>query len=146
MEGYEETMKDSEKEEASHWLEKLTGLYEKNRVAITEVASLNTESSSKDWDKAFSNENAAALMNAIEPIKELPKPKNKELRKLKDCYRDLASTCLKAGHLYLKSYYAGDLSRLRCSQMIFWTAASEDLLKDFQKNLEKVRQEIESNK
>ena len=135
-------MKDSEKEEVSHWLEKLTGLYEKNRVAITEIASLNTESSPEDWDEAFSNENAAAPMNAIEPIKELPKLKNKELRKLKDCYRDLVSTCLKAGHLYLKSYYAGHLGRVRASQMIFWTTFSEGLLKDFQKNLEKVRQEI----
>ncbi len=135
-------MKDSEKEEASHWLEKLTRLYEKNRVAITEIANLNTESSPEDWDKAFSNENVAALMSATEPIKELPKPKNKELRKLKDCYRDLASTCLKAGHLYLKSYYAGDLSRGRYSQMIYWTTFSEGLLKDFQKKLEKVRQEI----
>ena len=135
-------MKDSEKEEASHWLEKLTRLYEKNRVAITEIASLRTESPPQDWDKAYSNANVRALVSAIETIKELPKPKPKELRKLKDCYRDLVATCLKAGHLYLKSYYAGDLSRLRYSQMIFWTTFSEGLLKDFQKKLEKVRQEI----
>lgn len=135
-------MKESEREEARRWLEGLTRLYEQNEVALREIASLNTESSPEDWDKAFSNENAAALMNAIEPIKELPKPKNKELRKLKDCYRDLVSTCLKAGHLYLKSYYAGDLGRVRYSQMIFWTTFSEGLLKDFQKKLEKVRQEI----
>ena len=135
-------MKESEKEEARHWLEGLTRLYEQNEVAIREIASLRLESSPQDWDKAYSNANVSTLISAIQPIKELPKPKPKELRKLKECYTDLVSTCLKAGHLYLKSYYAGDLSRVRYSQMIFWTTFSEGLLKDFQKTLEKVRQEI----
>ncbi len=128
-------MKESEKEEASHWLEKVAHLYERNSVAIGEIANLNTESSPQDWDKAFSNENVAVLMSAIEPMKELPKPKNRELDKLKECYTDLVASCLKAGHLYLKSYDAGDLSRVGYSQMIYWTTFSEGLLKDFQKKL-----------
>ena len=61
-----------------------------------------------EW-QAYSNANVRTLMSAIEPIKELPKPKPKELRKLKECYTDLVACCLKAGHLYLNAYYAGDL-------------------------------------
>ena len=137
-------MKESEKEEARRWLEGLTRLYEQNEVAIREIASLRLESSPQDWDKAYSNANVSTLISAIQPIKELPKPKHKELRKLKECYTDLVATCLKAGHLYLKSYYAGDLSRFRYSKMIYWTSFSEGLLKSFQENLEKLRQEIKA--
>ncbi len=112
-------MKESEREEARHWLEALARLYEQNGVAIREIASLDTEKTPQAWDKAFSNANVSVLMTTIEPIKKLPKPKHKELRKVKRDYTDLVKACLHVGHLYLKSYYAGGLSRWTFSKMIF---------------------------
>jgi hypothetical protein len=139
-------MKDSEKEEARSWLERLTHLYEQNEVAIREIAGLQPESSQQEWDKTFSNANVSALIGAIEPTKSLPRPKPKELRKIKKCYTDLVACCLKAGHLYLKAYYAGDFSCLRRSQMMAWASLVNPLLKDFLRDLDRVRQEIEVNK
>ena len=139
-------MKESEKEEARHWLAMLTRLHEQNEVAICEIANLRAESPPQDWDKAYSNANVRTLMSAIEPIKELPKPKPKELRKLKECYTDLVACCLKAGHLYLNAYYAGDFSRLRRSKMMYWASFANPLLEEFSRDLDKVRQEIEVSK
>jgi len=139
-------MKESEREDARHWLEAFIPLYERNESAINEIASLNNESPPQDWDKAFSNENVSALMATIEPTKKLPKPKHKELRKVKRDYTDLVKTCLHVGHLYLKSYYAGGLSRLTFAKMIYWTTLAHNLFEDFLKRLQKVRQEIDINK
>jgi len=139
-------MKESEKEEARHWLEELTRLYEQDEVVIREIASLRPESSLQDWDKAYSNANVRALMSAMQPIKELPKPKPKELRKLKECYTDLVTFCLKAGHVYLNAYDAGDFSRSRRSKMMLWVSLVNPLLKDFSRDLDKVRQEIKVSK
>ncbi|MFC1957011.1 hypothetical protein ACFLVY_01780 [Chloroflexota bacterium] len=137
-------MKDSEREAAKHWLEALTPLYEKNEAAIHEIASLNTESPPQDWDQAFSNENVSVLTTSIKPVKKLPKPKHKELRKLRNDYKNLVADCIKAGHLYLKSYYAGGWSRLTLAKMVFWTGFANTRLEDFLRRLDKVRQEIEA--
>jgi hypothetical protein len=139
-------VKDSEKEEARRWLEGLTRLHEQNEVVIREIATLGPESTPQDWDKAYSNANVRALMGAIHPVKELPKPKQKELRKLKQCYTDLVSACIKAGHLYLKAYYDEHLGRIDYHKMIFWTSFANGLLEDFSRDLDKVRQEIEISK
>lgn len=146
MEGSEEAVKESEKTEARIWAMKLMSLWEQTEVPIRAIAKLETKSSVQDWDKAFSNENSAALMNAIEPAKELPRPKQRELRKLKGCYTDLLATCLKVGHLYLKSYYAGNLSRFGYSKMIFWTSFANDLLKEFLSGVDKVFHELDASK
>jgi hypothetical protein len=84
-------------------------------------------------------------LTSIEPVKNLPKPKYKELRKLRSDYTNLVANCLKAGHLYLKSYYAGGLSRLTLAKMVLWTSFANTRLEDFLKRLQKVRQEIEAN-
>jgi len=139
-------MKESEKKEARHWLAVLTRLYEQNEVAIRDTANLDTESSPQDWDKAFSNVNVRALISAIHAVKELPKPKQKELRKLQQCYTDLVSACIKAGHLYLKAYYDKHLGRIDYHKMIFCTSIAKGLFKDFSRDLDKVRQEIEVSK
>jgi hypothetical protein len=142
----EAPMKESEREEARHWLETFTPLYERNESVITEIASLNDKSAPQNWDKAFSNENVSTLMTSIEPINALPKPKYKELRKLRGDYTGLVKACIHVGHLYLKSYYAGGLSRLTFSKMVFWTTHAHNLLGDCVKRLQKVRQEIEVTK
>ena len=85
-------------------------------------------------------------MSAIQPIKELPKPKHKELRKLKECYTDLVATCLKTGHLYLKAYYDKHLGRIDYHKLIFWASIAKQLFEDFSRDLDKVRQEIEVSK
>jgi len=139
-------MKDSEKEEARRWLAVLTRLYEQNEVAIRDTANLDTESSPQDWDKAYSNANVRALISAKYAVKELPKPKQKELRKLKQCYTDLVSACVGAGHLYLKAYYDEHLGRIDYHKMIFWTSIAKRLFEDFSRDLDKIRQEIEVSK
>lgn len=145
-EGKEAAMKESEKEEARHWLAVLTRLHEQNEVAICEIANLRAESPPQDWDKAYSNANVRTLMSAIESIKELPKPKPKELRKLKERYTDLVAFCLKAGHLYLNAYYAGDSSRLQHSKMMFWASLVNPLLEEFSRDLDNLCGKLEFKK
>ena len=142
MERNKKAMMVSKKEETIHWLKELIPLYEKARVAISEIANLNIESTSEDWYRAFTNGNAATLITVIEPITRLPQLKYRKNRKLKDCYHELISSCLRAEHLYLKYCYISKLNRIRYYQILYWTAHSKGLLEDFQDKLGKVQRVI----
>lgn len=137
-------MNEDEKEEARRWLESLIRLYKQNESAFHEIASLDHKSVLQDWDKVYSNENARNLLRAKQILEEevLPKSKHKSLKKLRGCFSRLVTTCCTAGTLYLKSYYAGDISRKRHAEMIFFTSFVEGLIKDFERKLHEVRQEI----
>jgi hypothetical protein len=136
-------MKGLEREEARNWLEAFTPLYQRSEAVIREISSLRTDSPPQNWDEAFSNENVSILMTTIEPINELANPKYKELGKLREDYTGLVKTCSYVRQLYLKSYYAGGLSRITLTKMVYWTTLAHNLLKDFLKRLQKVRHEIE---
>lgn len=138
-------MRETERKEARHWLRKLTSQHKQAKVVISGITNLETESTAQDWTNVFSNDNVLLLVKAIDFARELPKPEQKELRKLRDLYIDLVATCQKAGNLYLKSYYDGDLSRFKYSQMIYWTGFANGLLKSFSRHLDKVCQQIEED-
>jgi hypothetical protein len=140
----EAPMKESEREEAGQWLELLMPLYERSEAAIREIAGLDNESTAQDWDKAFSNVNCSTLLSTMEPLEKLPKPKYKELRKLKSDYKNLVKDCIGAGNMYLKSYYAGSIKRMTLATMVLMTGFARTRLEDFLKRLQKVRQEIEA--
>jgi hypothetical protein len=133
-------MPKEEVEDARRWLNKLIQIYDRTKSVINEIVELDMDSDARDWNRVFSNENVLVLTQAIEPIKDLPKPKQKKLRKLKQDYIDLLQCCLKAGHLYLKAYYNGHLSRLNYSKLIYWTSLAGGILKTFKKELYKVNQ------
>ena len=120
-------MKESEKEEARRWLEGLIRLYEQNESAFREIAGLDHKSAMQDWDKAYSNENVRNLLSAKQVLEEevFPKSKHKDLNKLRNCFSHLVSACCGAGTVYLKSYYAGNISRKAHAGMVYFTSFVE---------------------
>jgi hypothetical protein len=104
--------------EAGRWLDMLLPLYRQATGYINLVAD--------DVSDAGTPANLAALPEVIQrlsPIRkaviELPRPKDRELRRLKKDFKLALDACIKAGKWDLKLEQKA--SRLRLAMTVFWT-------------------------
>ena len=110
-------MKESEKEESRVHINVLWESYKNTELAMREIVSIVNKPD--NWTSAFSDDNVWALMTAVQPLKNLSKPKSRELRKLLKTYEDLINVRLLARHYYLAFKNSGNMSKIQLSKIIY---------------------------
>lgn len=130
-------VKESLKQQVKLWLDDLASLQKRAQTAVREIASLCSESPPDDWSKAFSSKNVMSLVNTAQSIKELPKTKVKELRKLKKIYEELIASGIQASNLYKDAHNTNHHGQGQYLKIIHWASYVDGLLKDFTKELDK---------
>lgn len=124
-------MKDVDREETERWLKAFMPLYEQAAALIHKIAKIDADG--MPTDLATLVEGNEKLPPILKSVKELPKPKEKELRKLKKDFQDVLDACIKAGGWGVKLIQ--DPNRVRFANIVFWTTFASGLMESFSKRL-----------
>jgi len=124
-------MKDVDREERAQWLKAFMPLYEQAAPLIRNIAKVDADGSPTDVGNLI--EGYEKLPPILQSVKEIPKPREKELRKLKKDFEDLLYSCIRAGEWGIK--FVQDPSRIRFASIVFFTNAANGLMESFSKRL-----------
>jgi hypothetical protein len=111
-------MKKVDKEEAERWLEIFMPLYEETAPLAHKISEVNADG--LPTDLIALKEISIKLPPILKSMKEMPKPKNKELCSLKKDLKLSLDACIKASKWVLKLNQKP--SRVRFSVAVFWTS------------------------
>jgi hypothetical protein len=125
-------MKDVEREERAQWLKAFMPLYEQAAPLIRNIAK-KVDADGLRTDVGSLVEGYEKLPPILQSVKEIPKPKEKELRKLKKDFEDLLVSCIRAGEWGIK--FVQDPSRIRFGSIVFFTSVANGLMESFSKRL-----------
>ena len=112
-------MKEADREEAKRWLETLMPLYEQASIFIHSVTD-KVNADGLPTDLTALPEVILKLSPVLKSVREMPKPRHRELRRL---WKDLKLTldaCIKASKWRIK--HSRKASRIRLSATVFWTS------------------------
>jgi len=112
-------VKESDREEAGRWLETFTSLYEQSSVFIHCITD-KVNADGLPADLAALPEVVQKLSPLLKSVRELPRPRQRELRRLKKDLKLTIDACIKAGKWRIK--YSRKASRFRLSATVFWTS------------------------
>jgi hypothetical protein len=112
------TIKDVDGEEAERWLKAFMSVYEQAAISIHKIAELDADGFPADLITLL--EGSVKLPPMLKCVKEIPKPKEKELRKLKQDSEHVLDACIKASEWGVK--LSQDRNRARLSNIVFWTS------------------------
>lgn len=112
-------MKEAAREEAGRWLETFMPLCEQASVFIHSVTD-NVDTDGLPTDLAVLPEVILRLSPILKSIREMPKPRAKELRRLKKDFKLTLDACIKASKWAIK--HSRKASRIRLSATVFWTS------------------------
>ena len=124
-------MKEEDKEETEHWLQEFMTLYEQAETLILKIAKVDADGMPTDLRTLM--EGSEKLPPILKSVKEISKPKEKELRKLKKEFQDILDACIKASEWGVK--LAQDPNRVRFANIVFWTTSASGLMESFSKRL-----------
>ena len=124
-------MKDVDSEEREQWLKAFLPIYENSANLIQKIAKIDADGSPTDVETLI--EGYEKLPPILQSVKEIPKPKEKELRKLKKDFEDLLYSCIRAGEWGIK--FVQDPSRIRFANIVFFTNFANGLMESFSKRL-----------
>lgn len=119
------------KEETEHWLQEFMTLYEQADTLIHEIAQVGA--GGMPTDLATLSEGYEKLPPILKSVKEIPKPKEKEHRKLKKELQDILDACIKASEWGVK--LAQDPNQARFANIVFWTTFASGLIESFSRRL-----------
>ncbi len=124
-------MKEEDKEKTEHWLQEFMTLYKQADTLIHKIAEVDADGTPTDLTTLL--EGYEKLPPILKSVKEIPKPKEKELRKLKRELQDILDACIKASEWGVK--LAQDPNRVRFANIVFWTTFASGLMESFSKRL-----------
>jgi hypothetical protein len=111
-------MKEVDREEAEKWLKTFMILYQQASALTHKISEVNADGLPSDLTAL--KEASEKLPPILKSVKEMPKPKEKELRRLKKDLRLTVDACIKAGKWVIKLNQKP--SRFRFSVAVFWTS------------------------
>ena len=124
-------MKGVDREERAQWLKAFMPLYEQAARLIRNIAKVGADGLPTDVESLI--EGYEKLPPILQSVKEIPKPKEKELRKLKKDFEDLLYSCIRAGEWGIK--FAQDPSRISFANIVLFTNFANGLMESFSKRL-----------
>lgn len=124
-------MKEVDKEETERWLKAFMPIYEQSATLIYKIAKIDAEGLPADLPTLM--EGNAKLPTILKSVKDLPKPKEKELHKLKKDFENVLDACIKAGGWGVK--LSRDPNRVRFSNIVFWTSMASSFMESLSKRL-----------
>jgi hypothetical protein len=112
-------MKEADREEAGRWLEKFIPLYEQASIFIHRIIDkINADGLPADLSAL--PEVIQKLSPLLKSVRELPRPRQIELRRLKKDLKITIDVCIKASKWRIKHSHKD--SRFRLSAAVFWTS------------------------
>ena len=124
-------MKEIDKEEAEQWLKIFMPLYEQAIMLTPKIPEVDSDG--VPTDVTALREISIKLLPVLKSLKEMPKPKNKELRRLRKDLKLTLDACISAGKWGIKLNQKS--SRLRFSVTVFWTSLAISFKKSLSKKL-----------
>lgn len=124
-------MKETDREEAKRWLQAFMPLYEQAATITHNIAQVNADGLPTDLTTL--REINAKLPPILKSAKEMPKPKDKELRRLKKDFRLTLDACIKASKWRAKLNQKPN--RVRFSVTVFWTSLANSFTESMSKRL-----------
>ncbi len=112
-------MKEADREEARRWLETLMPLCEQASVFIHSVTD-KVNADGLPTDLAALPEVILKLSPILKSANKMPKPRAKELRRLRKDFKLTLDACIKASKWRIK--HSRKASRIRLSATVFWTS------------------------
>lgn len=112
-------MKEADREEARRWLEALMPLYEQASVFIHSVTD-KVNADGLPTDLTALPEVILKLSPILKSVREMPKPRHRELRRLGKDLKLTLDACIKASKWRIK--HSRKASRIRLSATVFWTS------------------------
>jgi hypothetical protein len=125
-------MKGVDREAREEWLKAFMPLYEQAAPLIRNIAK-KVDADGLQTDVGSLVEGYEKLPPILQSVKEIPKPKEKELRKLKKDFEDLLYSYIRAGEWGIK--FVQDPSRIRFGSIVFFTNVANGLMESFSKRL-----------
>ena len=124
-------MKNVDSEEAERWLKAFMPLYEQAATLTHKISEVDNDGVPTDLTAL--REINAKLPPILKSVKEMPKPKSKELRRLKKDFKLALDACIKASKWRLKQSQKS--SRFRFSVTVFWTTLAIGFMESLSKKL-----------
>jgi hypothetical protein len=124
-------MKEIDREEVERWLQKIMPLYEQTAILTQNIAQVNADGLPTDLTAL--REISIKLPPILKSVKEMPKPKSKELRRLKKDFKLALDACISASKWRIKQSQKS--SRFRLSVTVFWTSLAIDFMESLPKSL-----------
>lgn len=131
-------------EEQGQWLRVFMPLYEQVAPLIRDIAKLDTNNQPADLSTLL--EGGQKLPPILESVKKMPKPKQKELRSIKQEFEKVLHCCIKAsesGAILVDSVALRDwqiTQRMRFSNIIVWTIQAQTWYKSLSKKLDSLHE------
>jgi hypothetical protein len=112
-------MKEADREEAGRWLETFMPLCEQASVFVHRVTD-KVNADGLPTDLAALPEVILRLSPILKSVNKIPKPRHRELRRLKKDLKLTLGACIKASKWRVK--HSRKASRIRLSATVFWTS------------------------
>ncbi len=112
-------MKELDREEVEWWLETFMPLYEQASASIHRVTG-KVNADGLPADLTALPEVILKLSPILKSVNKMPKPRAKELRRLKKDFKLTLDACIKASKWRIK--HSQRASRIRLSATVFWTS------------------------
>lgn len=124
-------MKEIDREEAQRWLKLFIPLYEQAATLTHNIAQVNADGLPTDLTSL--REISIKLPPILKSVKEMPKPKSRELRRLKKDFKLALDACIKASKWRIKQSQKSN--RFRFSVTVFWAALAISFMESLSKKL-----------
>ncbi len=124
-------MKDLDREEAERWLKIFMSLYEQATILTPKISEVDSDG--VPTDVTALREINIKLPPILKSVKEMPKPKEKELRKLNKDFKLALDACISASKWGIKLNQKS--SRFRFSVTVFWTSLAISFKESLSKKL-----------
>ena len=124
-------MKELDREEAERWLKAFMLLYEQAANLIHNISEVNADGLPTDLTALM--EMGIKLPPILKSVKEMPKPKEKELRRLKKDFKLTLDACISASKWGIK--HSQKANRFRFSVTVFWTSLAISFTESLSKRL-----------
>ena len=120
------------------WLQAFMQLYEQAAPLIQRTAKPDTDGLPADLETLI--EAARKLPPILESVKNLPKPKQKEFRNIKNDFKNVLSRCIKAGETGIKllddlNHGAKMAARIRLATIVGYTGQANAYYESLSKRL-----------
>jgi len=124
-------MKNVDREEAEQWLKTFMSLYEQAIIITPKISEVDRDGVPTNITAL--REISIKLPPILKSLKEMPKPKNKKLRRLKRDFKLTLDACISASKWGIKLNQKS--SRFRFSVTVFWTSLANNFMESLSKKL-----------